>query len=225
VARLDVAVSAPLGVGEAPRQSRVRLEPGTVLTLFTDGLVERRGSDLDDGLDALCRTLAQGPDDLEELADAVLTGLVGEGSDDDVALLLVRVPHDVDSRSRTVVLDVPRERALLVDVRSRAKEAMRGWALLEEVVDTATLLASELVTNGLVHGKGPVELRLRLTRDRLVLEAEDGGSHMPRRRAAAQDEEGGRGLHLVATLADRWGARATDDGKVVWAELDLAGGM
>jgi PAS domain S-box-containing protein len=225
VQRLDVEVSAPLGVGEAPRQSRVRLEPGTVLALFTDGLVESRSHDLDEGLDRLCRTMARGPHDLEELADAVLAASGTQSGDDDTALLLVRVPVDVGSRSHTVVLDVPRERALLIDVRARAREAMRGWALLEEVVETATLLASELVTNGLVHGKGPVELRLRLTRDRLVLEAEDGGHHMPRRRPATQDEEGGRGLHLVAGLADRWGARATDDGKVVWAEVDLAGGL
>jgi PAS domain S-box-containing protein len=224
VHRLEVEVSAPLGVGDAPRQVVVRLEPGSVLALCTDGLVELRGSDLDAGLDALCRAVARGPQDLEALADAVLTSLDAGGGDDDVALLLVRVPADVDSRSLSVSLPVPRERALLVDLRGRAREAMQSWALLEEVVDTATLLATELVTNGLVHGKGRVELRLRLTRDRLVLEVEDNGHHMPRRRRAGADEEGGRGLHLVATLADRWGARLTDDGKVVWAELDLAGG-
>lgn len=222
VRRLEVDVSAPLGVGDAPRQSQLRLEPGSVLALFTDGLVEMRGSDLDAGLDALCRALSNGPDELEPLADAVLTSLDAGGADDDVALLLVRVPADVDARSKTVVLPVPRERALLVDIRSQARAAMASWALLEEVAETATLLACELVTNGLVHGTGPVELRLRLTRDRLVLEAADGGHHMPRRRRAAADDEDGRGLHLVATLADRWGARLTDEGKVVWAELDLA---
>jgi PAS domain S-box-containing protein len=223
VHRLPVEVSAPLGVGDAPRQTRIRLAPGSVLALFTDGLVEMRGSDLDAGLDALCRTMAAGPADLEDLADAVLTGLDAGAADDDVALLLVGVPADVDSRSRTVVLPVPRERALLIDVRAQARSAMASWALLDEVAETATLLASELVTNGLLHGTGHVELRLRVTRDRLVLEAEDSGHHMPRRRRAGSDDEGGRGLHLVASLADRWGARQTDEGKVVWAELDLAG--
>lgn len=112
----------------------------------------------------------------------------------------------------------------MFDVRGQARLAMRSWSLLDEVVVTATLLASELATNALVHGRGQVELRLRLTRDRLVLEAVDAGRYMPRRRRrAGEDDEGGRGLHLVATLADRWGSRATDDGKVVWAELDLAG--
>jgi PAS domain S-box-containing protein len=220
--RLAVEVSAPLGVGDAPRQNRVRLEPGSVLALYTDGLVDMRGSDLDAGLDALCRAVAGGPQDLEQLADAVLDRLEAGGADDDVALLLLRVPDDVDLRSRTVVLPVPRDRALLTGVREQARAALRSWALLDQLVDTATLLAFELVTNGLVHGQGRVELRLRLTRDRLVLEVADGGHDMPRRRVAGGEDEGGRGLHLVATLADRWGARVTDEGKVVWAEVDLA---
>lgn len=220
--RLDVEVSAPLGVGDAPRQSRVRMDPGTVLALFTDGLVAVRGSDLDTGLDALCRVLAAGPDDLEELADAVLHRLSTDDADDDVALLLVRVPPDVDSRSRTVVLHLPRERAQLAEVRGRARAAMLGWSLLDDLVHAGTLLVSELATNALVHGKGQVELRLRLTRDRLVVECEDGGHHLPRRRQAGVDDEGGRGLLLVSALSDRWGARLTDDGKVVWAEVSLA---
>ena len=220
--RLDVDVSAPLGLGDAPRQNRVRLDPGSVLALYTDGLVDMRGSDLDAGLDALCRAVAGGPQDLEELADAVLARLEAGGADDDVALLLLRVPEDVGLRSRTVVLPVPRDRALLSGVRERVREALRSWALLDELVDCGVLLATELATNGLVHGKGPVELRLRLTRDRLVLEVEDEGHHMPRRRRAGAEDEGGRGLHLVSTLADRWGARSTDEGKVVWAEVDLA---
>ena len=222
VHRLDVEVSAPLGLGDAARQTRVPLDPGTVLALFTDGLVEVRGSDIDAGMDALCRVMASGPDDLEALADAVLHRLSTDDADDDVALLLVRVPQDVDSRSRTVVLHVGREPEQLAEVRLRARRAMADWALLDEVVQAAAVLVSELVTNALLHGKGPVELRLRLTRDRLVVEVEDAGYHMPRRRHAADDEEGGRGLQLVAALAHRWGSRLTDAGKVVWAELSLA---
>ena len=221
VAAVPMEVSAPLGLSEPSRETSLRLQPGALLALYTDGLVEVRGSDLEAGVDDLCRIVAHGPSDLEELADTVMRRMTGEGSDDDVALLLARVPLDVDARSRTVLLEVPRERALMVDVREAARLAMRSWQLLDEVVDTATLLASELTTNALVHGQGRVELRLRLTRDRLVLEAVDGGQHMPRRRRAGDDDEGGRGLHLVASLADRWGFRAIDDGKVVWAELEL----
>ena len=222
VSALPMEVSAPLGLSDPSRETSVRLQPGSLLALYTDGLVEVRGSDLDAGIDDLGRIVARGPADLQELADVVMHRMTGEGSDDDVALLLARVPVDVDSRSRTVVLEVPRERSLMIDVREQARLAMRSWQLLDEVVDTATLLASELSTNALVHGRGRVELRVRLTRDRLVLEAVDQGQQMPRRRRAGDDDEGGRGLHLVATMADRWGFRATDDGKVVWAELDLS---
>jgi anti-sigma regulatory factor (Ser/Thr protein kinase) len=221
VATVPVDVSAPLGLADPPRETTVRLAAGSLLVLYTDGLIEARGRGIGEGLSRLCRVVADGPDVLEELADEVMAQLAGDGGDD-VALLVVRVPHDVDDRSRTVLVHVPRERALLVDVRGRARQAMRSWSLLDEVIETATLLASELVTNALVHGRGPVDLRLRLTRDRLVLEAVDGGHHMPRRRRAGDEDEGGRGLHLVASLADRWGFRALDDGKVVWAELDLA---
>ena len=219
---LDVEVSAPLGLGDAPREATVRLQPGSTLALYTDGLVEARDRDVEAGVAQLCRTVAAGPRALEELADEVMASM-RPSAGDDVALLLVRVPEDVDARSRTVVVEVTRERALMFDVRSQARAAMRRWILLDEVVDTATLLASELATNALVHGRGRVELRLRLTRDRLVIEAVDSGHHMPRRRSAGDLDESGRGLHLVASLADRWGFRGTDEGKVVWAELDLAG--
>ena len=222
VRALQLEVSAPLGLGDPSCETTVQLQPGAMLALYTDGLVEVRGSDLDDGIAELCRVVGEGPPGLEALADEVMERMSSAGSDDDIALLLARVPADVDARSRTVRLEVPRERALMFDVRGQARLAMRSWQLLDEVVDTATLLASELATNALVHGRGRIELRLRLTRDRLVLESVDEGQHMPRRRRAGDDEEGGRGLHLVATLADRWGFRATDDGKVVWAEVDLA---
>jgi anti-sigma regulatory factor (Ser/Thr protein kinase) len=216
---VELEVGAPLGLGDPARETTVHLQAGSVLALCTDGLVESRTGD---GVDTVCGALDAVSGSLEELADRVLAVAPSDGSQDDVALLLLRVPDDVDTRSRTVVLDVSRERALMIDVRQQARVAMRSWMLLDEVVDTATLVASELATNALVHGRGRVELRLRLTRDRLVLESVDSGHHMPRRRRAGDDDEGGRGLHLVASLAHRWGFRATDAGKVVWAELDLA---
>jgi anti-sigma regulatory factor (Ser/Thr protein kinase) len=141
-----------------------------------------------------------------------------------VALLLLRVPEDVDARSLTASVPVPLEHAALSSVRHALEATLRAWQVPEDLVDTSTLLASELATNALVHGIGGVELRLRLSRDHLLLESVDGGHHMPRRRRAEQDDEGGRGLQLVAALAHRWGFRPSDDGKVVWVEFDLSGG-
>jgi PAS domain S-box-containing protein len=222
VRTLDLDVSAPLGIGDAKREVSVQLPPGSVLALYTDGLIEARGSDLGAGIAALCRTVAEGPQGLEELADAVMATV--SGSLDDVALLLLRVPEDVDARSRTVSVPVPLEHAELSSVRHALEATLRAWHVPEDLVDTGTLLASELATNALVHGIGGVELRLRLSRSSLLLESVDGGRHMPRRRRTDQDDEHGRGLQLVAALAHRWGFRPSDDGKVVWVEFDLSAG-
>jgi anti-sigma regulatory factor (Ser/Thr protein kinase) len=222
VRTLDLEVSAPLGLGDAKREASVLLPPGSVLALYTDGLIEVRGSDLGSGIAGLCRAVADGPQGLEALADAVMA-TVPDG-DDDVALLLLRVPEDVDARSRTASMPVPVEHAGLSSVRHALEATLRAWHVPDELVDTGTLLASELATNALVHGIGGVELRLRLSRDHLLLESVDGGHHMPRRRRADADDEGGRGLQLVAALAHRWGFRPSDDGKVVWVEFDLSGG-
>jgi serine phosphatase RsbU (regulator of sigma subunit) len=87
-----------LGVDpDAPRrESLVTLDPGAVLLLYTDGLVERRDQDLDQGLDRLRRTLADLAGlNLDELCDELLTRMVPASPDDDVALLAVRLRPDV----------------------------------------------------------------------------------------------------------------------------------
>jgi anti-sigma regulatory factor (Ser/Thr protein kinase) len=84
--------------------------------------------------------------------------------------------------------------------------------MVEEVV----LMASELVTNAYVHGRPPIDLRLRRTGSEVVLEVQDRAAYRPRRRRAENDDEHGRGLAIVSVLADRWGSRATGTGKSVW---------
>lgn len=69
----------------------MHLPPGSVLALYTDGLVQVRGSDVDEGIAELCQALAEGPEPLEELADNVMARM-NAGGDDDAALLLLRVP-------------------------------------------------------------------------------------------------------------------------------------
>lgn len=79
----------------APRTERVAfLAPGSILLLYTDGLVERRDRDVDEGVDALAgllRDLAPRTADLHELSDRLLAGMIDERPEDDVALLLVRL--------------------------------------------------------------------------------------------------------------------------------------
>ncbi len=116
---------------------------------------------------------------------------------------------------------VPIEPSAVAAVRAAATRQLLAWGL-DDAVFTTELLVSELVTNAIRHATGPVELRL--LRDRtLICEVADGSSVSPRLRRARMTDEGGRGLFLVAQLAQRWGTRYTSTGKVIWAEQPLPG--
>ncbi|MFE9423806.1 SpoIIE family protein phosphatase [Kitasatospora sp. NPDC006697] len=215
---LEIPPGVPLGVGGTTfENTEFTLPEGGILTLYTDGLVERRGADIDDGIDQLRRTLAARGRTLEAHCDAVVSALVRGGSEDDVAMIMARVlplPRD-----RIATLPLTGEGPTPAAARRFTRATLAGWGL-GTLADFAELLVSELVTNALVHGGEP--LRLRLFRDRtLTLEVADTGRQQPRLRPSGSEDEGGRGMYLVNELAHRWGSRATVEGKVVWAELEL----
>jgi serine phosphatase RsbU (regulator of sigma subunit) len=86
----DISSGVPLGVGGVPFSAEEReLAEGTLLALFTDGLVERREESIEAGLQSLLRLLGGIRLPLEEVCDTLLGALNGE-TDDDVALLLAR---------------------------------------------------------------------------------------------------------------------------------------
>lgn len=96
---------------------------------------------------------------------------------------------------------------------------LRDLGSTEEEV--AVLLVSELVTNAILHASGPLELRARPLDDGLRVEVLDSASDAPALRTEVDlTDIGGRGLQLVDVLADRWGWSESDEGKVVWFELD-----
>ncbi|MGW4895014.1 SpoIIE family protein phosphatase [Kitasatospora sp. NPDC004240] len=215
---LDVPPGLPLGVGGEPfEEVELTLPDGAVLGLFTDGLVESRKHQLDEGLRALRSALSADDKGLESLCDHVLGELNPHHGEDDIALLMAKVhafPEDSVGDWR-----LPPEPTSV----AKAREQACSWLLargLDELVDTTELLVSELVTNALRHGRG--EIRLRLLRDRtMVCEVWDDGYAQPRQRRARETDEGGRGLQLVSLLAERWGTRRTPKGKIVWFELGL----
>ncbi|MEW5356211.1 ATP-binding protein [Streptomyces sp. 16-176A] len=100
------------------------------------------------------------------------------------------------------------------------------------LVDTAELLATELISNAVLHTKGPAALRLRFSAGVLRIGAWDADPAPPEPPATPEaledlaDQEGGRGLFLVKSCADLWGwqplTRNGDRGKVVWCELSAA---
>jgi anti-sigma regulatory factor (Ser/Thr protein kinase) len=164
--------------------------------------------------------LARQSGPLDARVDGVLRALGrDEGHDDDVALMLVRLPEDTDHVEFEITVGT--EAAALGDARRRAGEALRAAAVAEETAETAVLILSELLTNALVHGGKARSARLMRTGARLVVEVRDPSPAVPRRRHAEADDETGRGLELVSLLATRWGARAAPEGKIVWAEIDL----
>jgi anti-sigma regulatory factor (Ser/Thr protein kinase) len=112
-------------------------------------------------------------------------------------------------------------------VRLFFREQAGSWGLDQEVIDTAELLLSELMTNAYQHAKEPpgreVWARAILSEGRLRVVVTDASDRLPVVRSASAEDESGRGLTLVASLADDWGAERREPGvgKRVWFELGL----
>lgn len=217
-------VGPPLGLGLGVfTEVEIRLEPGALLALYTDGLVEGRRSDIDQGITALVEVLSDQAEDMEAHCTKVLERLGrSHGHEDDVALLLVRLPLGLEERTRVERLDLPRGIRSVRQARAFCQQLFSGWELEPQVAEAARLVVNELVTNALVHGRPPVSLMLRRTSSMLYVEVFDASGHRPHRRVATAEDEGGRGLHLVAELSERWGVRpAGDGGKAVWVAIAL----
>lgn len=210
----------PLGVGGLPFESaELELPQGSLLALFTDGLVEARDLDIDQGLDTLGGILAHHRQPLETLCDRIMSVLPLGTATDDAALLLVRTR--ALSTDQIAVWEMDADPAVVSHIRTQAGHRLHNWGL-DMLAFTTELIVSELVTNAIRHADGPIQLRL--IRDRtLICEVSDTGHTSPHLRHAASDDEGGRGLFLVAQMTQRWGTRYTPGGKVIWAEQPLTG--
>ncbi len=213
---LDLPPGPPLGLGGVPFEAaEFELPEGSLLALYTDGLVESRDHDVDAGLAGLRQALVRPAPSLEEICDHVVEALLPTRPDDDVALLLART-HALGAR-QVATWDLAAEPAAVARARSDVSRQLSDWGL-EELGFTAELVVSELVTNAIRYGRPPI--RLRLIHDRALLcEVSDGSSTTPHLRRARVFDEGGRGLLLVAQLAEHWGTRHARRGKTVWAEL------
>ncbi|MGW3245801.1 SpoIIE family protein phosphatase [Streptomyces sp. NPDC001070] len=215
----DLPAGPPLGLGGLPFESaELELPEGSLLALYTDGLIESAGHDIDAGLTLLGRTLTRPAGTLEELCDNVLYGLLPDRPGDDIALLVART-RALDAR-QVATWELPADPAVVADARRSAAVQLAEWGLAE-VVFITELVVSELVTNAIRYGGGG-PIQLRLIRDAtLICEVSDTSSTAPHLRRARVFDEGGRGLLLVAQLTQRWGSRQTPTGKTIWAEREL----
>ncbi|WP_411099666.1 SpoIIE family protein phosphatase [Streptomyces sp. x-45] len=215
-----VAMTAgpPLGVGGLPFEAtELELPEGSVVALYTDGLVEDRDRDVDHATAELCRALAAPATSLDALCDGVLKAVLPEEPGDDVALLLARTRALGEDRVRT--WDVRPDPSGVAATRRSVSEQLTAWGL-DDTAFVTELVVSELVTNAIRYGEPPIQLRL-IRHTALICEVSDASSTSPHLRRAHAFDEGGRGLLLVAQLTQRWGSRQTDTGKTIWAEQQL----
>ncbi|KAF5991076.1 SpoIIE family protein phosphatase/ATP-binding protein [Streptomyces sp. WAC00263] len=214
-----VPAGPPLGLGGLPYEKKEILLPeGSSIVLYTDGLIEDRQRDIDQGIELLRRAVAHPGQTPDQVCRAAMDAMVPVAPRDDVALLVAGT-RLLDG-NRTASWDVPSDPSAVADVRAAAARLLDDWDMKEEAF-TLELILSELVTNAIRHATGPIGVRL--IRDRsLICEVSDGSSVSPHLRRATTMDEGGRGLFLVAQFADRWGTRYTSGGKVIWTEQQLS---
>ncbi|MFI8787696.1 SpoIIE family protein phosphatase [Streptomyces sp. NPDC055105] len=220
----DLPVGPALGTGGLPFEAaEFSLAEGTVLALHTDGLlaVDPREPGREPGLDAGRERLRnalelRGPS-LEGRCVAVVDALVPARQIDDVALLMART-HRLGA-GQVASWDLESDPAVVAEARKKVTRQLSEWGL-DELAYTTELVVSELVTNAIRYASGPIRLRLIVERA-LICEVSDAGASAPHLRHPRTTDEGGRGLFLVSQFSQRWGARYTLDGKVIWAEQSL----
>jgi PAS domain S-box-containing protein len=248
---VPVTPGVPLGVGLSGSEVSVvelTLPEDSTLVLYTDGLVERRDQDIDEGIGALRTALsaaatwtatpvppapaapASSPASPTEPASRpaqapplqqLCDGIVAElahPSGED-DLAVLMARTPATPEHRSARWHVPPAGESASSSRALVRETLREWNL-EALQDTTELLMSELVTNAVRHSRGDIEIQMAKG-GTLVVEVADDDERLPHRTPVTEDGEWGRGLTLVDEIAQKWGARSIASGKVVWFELAL----
>jgi anti-sigma regulatory factor (Ser/Thr protein kinase) len=220
-----------LGVEEAAVyiETTVLLEPGAALLLYTDGLVETVDRALPEGLEAL-RGWATGWD-TESSPDELVERLIRRSREgcpvlDDVAVLALRYTpvRQLRRTARSVRRTFPLDPTSASAARRFVTDVLTQWGH-QEMSNRVTLMASELVTNSVLHTSGELELGLHLNSTRLRVEVLDRSERLPTLQHPDTDAPGGRGLLIISALANEWGVESRGDGKAVWFEVLLEAGQ
>jgi PAS domain S-box-containing protein len=222
VTRLSGAGGPLIGFGRAPRESAgTDVAPGDFLVFYTDGLIERRDRSLRQGVELLADVVSRiTAIDAAGIGEEILSRLA-DSPEDDVAVVVVRVPGADDETRRSGSPRVrrwvlPGEPASIGRARHAVLRTARTWDLAG--VGHAELVVSELVANAVLHGWGQVQLRLYDTGDGLRIEVEDSNPTPPVTTDGHPGRIGGFGMQIVERLAD-WGWRPSSNGKLVWAKV------
>ncbi|MFJ4851491.1 MULTISPECIES: SpoIIE family protein phosphatase [unclassified Streptomyces] len=199
------------GTGNAPfPATTVSLPEGTTLAMATAPLAS-------EVLTGPLRPLLDRGNErsLPELRDDITHALTHGHQTDERLMLLARtkaLPPD-----QVLVLPLPPYPEAAPLARAAARRQLHAWGVDENIAFTNELIVSELVGNAVRYGAPPLQLRLILD-EMLTSEVSDASTCAPHVKHARTIDETGRGLFIVATLADQWGTRYGDQGKSVWAE-------
>ncbi|MFJ5274935.1 SpoIIE family protein phosphatase [Streptomyces sp. NPDC088358] len=220
----DLPAGAPLGLGLVPFESvTLELAEGSVLALYTDGLIETRHQDMSVGMNRLRAALARPDLTLDDLCASTVDTLRAKPPSDDATLLLARTRSL--STDQVASWQFPSVPAVVSRARTLAARQLTQWGL-EHLAESTELIVSELFTNALIHGNGECNsdhtIGLRLIRHTmLTCEVSDASHSHPLVRQAHTTDENGRGLFLITQLSRRWGTRHIPDGKIIWADQQL----
>ena len=211
---LEGDVEPPLGTVSYPdttTEHRVDLPIGSTLLLFTDGLVERRGASIKDGLGALRDQVAVDGHDLEGLCDRLVRVMVGDAVSDDLALLALRA---LALGPGAVRLEVPAEPQVLAHLRQTLRRWLRELGADPADVNELLIASGEAWANAIQHaygaGQGSIEVELRPAGAAVEIVTRDRGSWRP-----ASVGEGGRGIELMRGFTDSVDVDTSDEGTVV----------
>jgi anti-sigma regulatory factor (Ser/Thr protein kinase) len=219
----------PLGVFESGLlwpETTSTLPGHALFAMFTDGLTEVRGEDIDVGLARVRHCLfTHRHEEPDTLAQALLA--TRGSSHDDVAILAARLTENAQPGNNLTRRLPPTPHSVSLARRS-SRQLLLGWGIDEELVAPIELVVSELASNAVRHTEHPIEIRLSRTEATVRIEVEDDSYRLPpfdpkdQRFERLEDvATGGRGLVLVRAFASRWGTQPQGLTKYMWAEFDL----
>ena len=210
---LEGGRSVPLGLPfDLPRaQAHERLTPGSILVLYTDGLVERRDESLDRGLERLAETAARATgESLEDLSESLLD-LVADERHDDVALLVIGSRRLSGEFRRSFPASATELSALRADLRAWLERSNVPMDTVDDVVLACTEAASNAIEHAYIGRIGDVHVVAQRQNGVLELSVSDDG----RWRHPRRDDARGRGLDLVRALVGHVDVEQAETGTTV----------
>ena len=226
----SLLIAAGLNGAPRPRDELV-LDRGDSLLMYSDGLIERRGELITNGMERLAAAATEiaraGWPDRPAVTFASTLSI--EERTDDVVVLYLNYSGVGAERITTQLVGTSRDgmSTLHLEPVVESTPVARHWIaahlreLPAEVMGYAALLTSELVTNAVLHAATPMSVTLHILPDRIRVDVADGNPAFPSLKEYGREAATGRGLTLFNTLASNWGVQAVDGGKIVWFELPV----